>query len=427
MRRGASYPPVRASPGRMSSAEPSSPREGSALNGLGRLMTMAFEGVDLDPLAARLIARAASNEGDAEAVMDLSTILQLRGHRDLGVATQAHALTTRRLYELRSAGDCAIRLLAIMSPGDLMTNTPLEFLVAGSDVSLSMLYLTPGEPIPSELPPHDVAFIAVSHSEPVLPLLAALAAVTPSWRSRVVNSPARIPETARTRAFRVLAGAPGIVIPMTARVTRTELARISIGELPVDAALADGSLPLIVRPVDSHAGNGLEKIASLSDLAAYLSAAPADEFFISRFVDYRSEDGFFRKYRVVLIDGVAFPVHMGVSEDWMIHYLNAGMTDSEAKRAEEARFMGDFKNDFGGRHAVALQSIAVRFGLDYLVIDCGETAAGDLLVFEVCTGAIVHAMDPVEIFPYKRPHMDDIFAAFRAMLGRAIGAGGSAA
>jgi hypothetical protein len=69
-----------------------------ALLGLARLMTMAFEGVDLAPLAATLIERASAD--DANALMDLSTILQLQGSRSLGLATQVHALKARRLYEL---------------------------------------------------------------------------------------------------------------------------------------------------------------------------------------------------------------------------------------------------------------------------------------------------------------------------------------
>jgi hypothetical protein len=162
----------------------------------------------------------------------------------------------------------------------------------------------------------------------------------------------------------------------------------------------------------------LAKVDAPNDVSAYLAATTGDEFFISRFVDYRGSDGQFRKYRVVLIDGVPFAGHMGVSAHWMIHYLNAGMTGSIEKRAEEEVFMRRFDSDFAQRHSAALGSISERFGLDYLVIDCGETVDGDLLVFEVDPGAVVHSMDPVDLFPYKRPQMEKVFAAFRAMLAR---------
>ena len=387
---------------------------GPGLAGLARLMTQAFEGADLVPLAAELIARAAADPDDADALMDLSTVLQLQGVRDLGVTTQAHALASKRLYELGHRDAPALRLLAIMAPGDLMTNTPLEFLIENADVSLSMLYLMPGEPIPSEWPAHDVVFIAVSQSEATEALLERLRDV--SWRRPVVNRPDLIVNTSRTRAYELLAGVPGLAIPMTAQASRAQLSQIAEGTLAVQSVLADGCLPLIVRPVDSHAGRSLAKLENATEIEAYLRATAGDAFFISRFIDYRGDDGLFRKYRIVLIDGVAHAGHMGVSAHWMIHYLNAGMADSAPKRAEEEAFMRDFDTGFARRHATALRGISERFGLDYLVIDCGETRSGELLVFEVCTGAVVHAMDPVDVFPYKRAHMDRIFAAFRSML-----------
>jgi hypothetical protein len=392
------------------------PRPRPPLAGLARLMSRAFQGADLAPLAAALIERASTDQDDADALMDLSIVLQLQGIRDLGVTTQAHALATRRLYGLGSRDAPALRLLAIMAPGDLMTNTPLEFLVEHSDISLTMLYLVPGEPMPRQWPAHDVSFIAVSQSEATEAQLERLSEV--AWPLPVVNRPGLIANTSRTRAWRLLHGVSGLAMPMTARASRAELTRLAQGALPIEGVIADGCFPLIVRPVDSHAGRSLAKVDSAAEIAAYLRATGGDAFFISRFIDYRDGDGLFRKYRIVFIDGVAHAGHMGISSHWMIHYLNAGMADSADKRAEEEAFMRDFDVGFKRRHAPALRAITERFGLDYLVIDCGETRDGELLVFEVCTGAVVHAMDPADVFPYKRPHMDRIFAAFRSMLTR---------
>ncbi|MFN3398189.1 MAG: hypothetical protein ACK4ZS_06605 [Sulfurimicrobium sp.] len=61
----------------------------------------------------------------------------------------------------------------------------------------------------------------------------------------------------------------------------------------------------------------------------------------------------------------------------------------------------------------------MRAGLDYLGIDCGESPDGKLLVFEADSNMIVHAMDPVDLFPYKQAQMQKVFAAFRAMLAAA--------
>ena len=390
------------------------------LMGLARVMRMAFDEIDLQPLASELIARASGEEADADALMDLSTVLQLRGLKDLGLEAQAQALRIKRLYEQPARKAPAIRLLALMTPGDLMANAPLPFLFENSDIALSMLYVAADEAIPAELPPHDVAIVAVSDSSTTRQLLARLADAVPSWPRPVVNRPEGIALTSRLAAHELLAGAPGIEMPATALVSREDLRMLSTARADLGAVLPGGDFPLIVRPVDSHAGHGLAKLDRAAELAAYLDENIADPFFISRFVNYRSADGLYRKYRIVIVDGVAYAGHMGVSAHWMIHYLNAGMTDSAAKRAEEQAFMDGFETGFAERHASALRTIGERFGLEYLVVDCTETAGGDLLVFEVDPGAVVHTMDPVDLFPYKPAHMRKVFAAFRSMLVRAI-------
>ena len=85
--------------------------------------------------------------------------------------------------------------------------------------------------------------------------------------------------------------------------------------------------------------------------------------------------------------------------------------------------MSDFDTDFATKHWVALQEIDRRIGLDYYSIDCANTPDGRLLVFELDSGAVVHSMDSVELFPYKAPQMKLVFKAFQQMLRRkAIGA-----
>ncbi|MEY2874321.1 MAG: hypothetical protein RLZZ373_1692 [Pseudomonadota bacterium] len=392
------------------------------LMGLARLMALAFQGADLMPLAQTLLARSTDDAHDANALMDLSTVLLLQGLREIGLATQAQAIDCSRVYHLPAEGPPALRLLAVMTPGDLMTNAPLAFLVEHSDVALTMLYVRPGEPLPHWLPPHDALWIAVSESDPVRGLLDDLSQSCTDWGTPAINRPERTLRTSRTDACAVLQGVPGLHIPDTIRANRPMLQQLVRCEVDPGTWLSDSTWPLIVRPVDSHAGRGLEKLASPFDLARYLAAMPDAEFFLSRFVDYASADGQFRKFRVVLVDGVAYAVHLGVSSQWMVHYLNAGMTESAAKRAEEARFMADFDTDFARRHAAALQGISERIGLDYLVVDCAEMPTGELLVFEIDPGAAVHSMDSPDLFPYKLPAMAKVRTAFRALLERAVAA-----
>ena len=406
-----------------SASFPEQNAEQHPLIGLAKLMRMSVAGNDLAQLGSQLVTRAGTSSGtvEANAFMDLSTILILRGDRDLAMGMQTQALALQQIYTPpTAAGPHAIRLLAMMGPGDLMANTPLELIVENLDVELTLFYVSPTLPIPPSLPDHDVLFISIGESDINLPLLKEIEDAVKFWPRPVLNLPDRISLLARDSVCALLKTAPGVDIPDTARISRQALEQIGCNELAVTTTLADGAFPLIVRPIDTHAGNGLVKLDNPADIAGYLNRMPEKIFYISRFVDYSQEDGQFRKYRIVLIEGRPFVCHMGISSHWMIHYLNAGMFDSAEKRAEEERFMANFDEDFAVRHKDAFQAIQERMGLDYLGIDCGETIDGKLLIFEVDGSMVIHAIDPVDVFPYKQPQMQKVFAAFQTMLRNAM-------
>ena len=390
--------------------------------GLAALMSMVCAGTDLTDLAKQLLARITCNPADANALMDLSIVSHLWFKHDLGLATQARALQIRQIYHLPAAGTPRIRLLALMHHGDLAANTPLEFLVQGTDIALDMLFIDASQPFPSDLPAHDAIFVAVGESERSRAVLQLIADQMPRWRRPVLNRPELISRLSRGSVSAFLHGAPGIDMPQSVRAARQVLAQIASDDSALAEVLTDGGFPIIVRPLDSHAGQGLHKIDAPADLLAYLQLRPEPEFYLSRFADYRDADGWYRKYRVVLVDGQAFAGHMAISEHWMIHYLNAQMSASQRKREEEARFMAQFDCGFGVRHGAALRAIHQLAGLDYLVIDCAESADGKLLVFEIDSAAVIHAMDPAELFPYKQAQAKKVFDAFHRLLEKAIAA-----
>jgi hypothetical protein len=395
--------------------------------GLARLAKLAFDGEDLAPLAGELSARALAAPPDPAALMDLSTVAQLTGRRDDRLALQTAALSLQRVYRQPGTGVNSLRLLAFMAPGDFLANTPLEFMLQDANVRLDMLYVVPGLPLPQPLPEHDVAIVAMTELAQNRALLDQIAVLVPTWRRPVVNAPERIARLTRDGAWSLLRAVPGVVFPINARIERARLAALGASEANIGDVLSF-RFPMIARPVDAHAGNGLELLPDATAVTDYLLQQPETDFFAAPFVDYRSADGLYRKYRVALIAGRPYACHMGISRHWMIHYLNAGMMESAEKRAEEARFMAGFDRDFALRHQGALAGLAERIGLDYVTLDCAETQDGRLLVFEVGNGMIVHAMDPLSLFPYKAPQMRKVFAAFEALLrGAATGRPAAAA
>ncbi len=376
--------------------------------GMAHILRMAFDGNDLSELTAKLVDRINIDPTDAAALLDLSVVLQLNKQNRVAMELQRQSLLQRQHFQLQSNPKSAqLRLLLIMGPGEVMANTPVEFLVENSSISTHLLYLGEGIPAPESIPDHDIAFVAVCESETSQWLLEQLEDVMRQWPRPYINAPSKIAQLTRDNVPNLLAEIPSCRCSQVTRVERAALMD-QFHQLYPNA--------LLIRPIDSHAGHGLAKIDQPGDMENYLDRFSDLEFFVAPFIDYRSEDGWFRKYRIAVIDGQPFAAHMAISRNWMVHYLNADMVGNAHNREQEARFMADFDTQFATHHATTLQAIDQHLELDYYSIDCAETQTGELLVFEIDSGAVVHSMDPVDVFPYKRAPMNRVFSAFRKLL-----------
>lgn len=387
--------------------------------GFARLTTMAFDGADLRPLRDELISKLAAGTAGAGEGLDLSLITQLLGDRQAGIAIQAEVLAFHQLYRSPCSSEKPkLRVLALAAAIDMGGNTPIEFLLENSGIELQTLYVVAGIELPEPLPEHDVAIVIASDSEECLEALRKIDVVASRWPRPLLNPPRLVRNLDRDKLHGLLSGIEGLDIPATACVTRAQLSEIARSNTGLADVAAELKFPIIVRPRGSHAGVGLARVNDGAMVERYLADRTEQEFFVARFVDYAGEDGLFRKYRIVFVDGRAFACHMAIADRWDIWYLNAGMAFNAEKRLEEESFMRDFDRDFAVRHGSALAAIADRVGLDYFTIDCAENKNGALLIFEADNTAVVHNMDSPEVFPYKPPQMRKIFEAFAAMLHR---------
>ena len=391
------------------------PQPSSACLGPSFLMHLAYAGQDMGPLTARLVARALTPDPDPGAVVDLATILMTKGCTlaQEGRRLLGQAAGVQPNYQITHGNGRGLRVLALVTAGDFMANTPVDFLLNGSDCTLILHHVTANTQR-LDLPPHDVALLAIGQSDQNAPVLAQMARLLAGHRGPVLNRDAgMIARLTRDNVATLLEGQPAILSPPTRRVRREAL---RLG------ALRLGAGPVILRPVGSHAGQGLSLIRSPGELDHWLAENREDEVFVAPFVDYRGADGLYAKQRVVLIGGRPHASHMALSDHWMVHYLNADMAAHPLRRAAEAAWMAGFETGFARRHARAFAALHRVFGLDYFGIDCAEAPDGRLLVFEVDTAMIVHDMDDPGVFPYKRPAMRRLFGAFQDHAARASGA-----
>lgn len=399
------------------------------VQGAAALATVASEGVPVETILAGLSGPFSSDSEMFAASFDTAVLSFLSAQPELGNALQQDLLLQCQLFRV-AAGPLAsgtgqpLKLLAFAAPGDLQMNMPIEFITHHLHVRLDIVYVLPGLPLPKYVPDHDVAICVISDSCPEA--LKRLMHMLARWPRPVLNDPGRlaagrVEDLKRDGIARLFANAPGIAAPMTTCRTRAEIAESLAAARPLSSLILDTDWPLLVRPVGSHAGKHLARLEDRHALQVYVENVASECLILTSFVDYRDEDGFYRKYRLALIQGQAFLCHMAVSEHWMVHYLNAGMIESAAKRADEARAMAEFESGFGKRHRDALATVHERLEFDYVIIDCAESPDGRLLLFEVEMAAIIHQLDPEQLFPYKQPQMQRIFRAFGEMLEQAAG------
>jgi len=148
-----------------------------------------------------------------------------------------------------------------------------------------------------------------------------------------------------------------------------------------------------------------------------VAGSPDSHYYLIEYIDYRSTDGFFRKYRVIFVDGMLFPYHLAIHDDWKVHHFRTDMAKQAWMRQEEERFLENIDDVFRPDQMDALRAMAAATGLDYGGIDCGIDRGGGLVVFEANAAMLVHD-EKSDVFAYKNPFIRKIKDAFDAMLSR---------
>jgi len=210
----------------------------------------------------------------------------------------------------------------------------------------------------------------------------------------------------------LLVGIPDLLVPKAWRVGR---GRCDVLRQQID--LQNGAAYL-VRPVATHGGEGLVKLDSVAAVLEHIEHDAAREFYVTRFCDFRSADGFFRKYRMIFIDGRPYPYHLAISSTWLVHYFSADMLAHTWKQDEEARFLNDPCAVLGERAMATLGVVGVRLGLDYAGIDFSQLPDGRIVVFEANATMLVHPEPEGSILAYKNIPVEVMRQAFTAMLAR---------
>ena len=262
-------------------------------------------------------------------------------------------------------------------------------------------------------PPHDLVFNSIGDADICAEGLRAACSILARTRRAVINHPLAVLKTGRLANVVRLRGMPNVVVPRIARLPQRALA----GAEAAGTVTGNGfSFPVLARAPGFHTGRHFVRAETAQALAAAMEKFPGDDVWLIEQLDTREADGFYRKFRVMIVDRQIYPLHLAISRNWKVHYFTADMADSIDNRAKEAPFLQDMASAIGRPGMAALQRIAEMLDLDYGGIDFAVNGQGDILFFEANATMVMVPLSADEKWAYRRPAFDGVFAAVRAML-----------
>jgi aromatic-L-amino-acid/L-tryptophan decarboxylase len=267
--------------------------------------------------------------------------------------------------------------------------------------------------IRAPLPPHRLVFNAIGDAELAGPALTAAKSVLALSTAPVINQPAAVEATGRAANAQRLARLPGVVTAATATLPRELL---TASDALSTLARHGFEFPLLLRTPGFHTGRHFPRVERPEGLPGALAELPGRELTVIQYLDARGPDGKVRKYRVMMIDGQLYPLHLAISSHWKVHYFTAEMSGHAAHRAEDAEFLENMPGVLGPRAMEALARIQEALGLEYAGIDFGMNARGEVLLFEANATMVVNPPEPDEQWAYRRPAVERIYTAVRNML-----------
>jgi hypothetical protein len=377
-------------------------------NALGRVNLGNLLAEEQDFLGARTEYEAAlaadpelaeAHQGLARVLSELGEAAAAAPHWQKGFA--GRAVVTR---PHRGAGPAVPVLLLVSARGG---NIPTQQILDDRVFAVSALYaefVDPGQ----KLPEHALIFNAIGDADLCGEALARVAQIVNGSTAPVINPPERVRPTARAGNAARLATLPDVVAPAIRVLAKHDLAAAGL------------RFPVLLRAPGFHTGRHFIRVERRAELAAAIAQLPGDELLAIDYLDARGADGMARKYRVMIIDGALYPLHLAISADWKVHYFTADMAANAARRDEERCFLADMPGVLGPRAVAALGAIGKSLGLDYAGVDFGLDPDGALLLFEANATMVINPPDPDPIWDYRRaPILAALAAAQRLLLAKA--------
>ncbi len=366
-----------------------------------------------DPAAARTAFAQVleRHPEDAIAHTGMAFALTRLGDPERAAEHRRRGFQNRSIIEQPYRGDGeAVRVLMLASANE--ANAPLERFLDEHTFQV-WIAVTEFQDPRQALPDHDLVVNAAGDVDADAAAVRGAITLAARTDAPVINAPQAVARTGRCDNWHRLQGVDGVLTPHAQTLPRAVLEG---GDAVAALARHGLSFPLLLRSPGYHGGDHFARVDRPDELPAIVAALPGAQLIAIEFLDLRDADGKNRKYRVMMVDGRLYPLHLAIGHRWKLHYRSADMADNAAHRAEDARFLADMAGVLGPRAMQALSDVQAALGLDYGGIDFAVAPDGRVVVFEANATMIVPPPDADPRWDYRRPAVARIDAAVRRML-----------
>ena len=186
------------------------------------------------------------------------------------------------------------------------------------------------------------------------------------------NKAENVRKSTRDNIYLLLQGIDGLHVPKTVKISPQSPKEVH------KAIKKEGFLyPVIFRQAGDHGGVSTIRIDDTSEMF-YPFALDGRDYYLTQYVEYKDENGFYSKQRLLVINGKVFLNDAMFSKNWMVH---------NERQVEKPAFKKVIAKDFSKKTTAQIQpvisEIYKRLGLDYFGIDCHIDKDMNLLIFEI--------------------------------------------
>jgi hypothetical protein len=230
----------------------------------------------------------------------------------------------------------------------------------------------------------------------------------------IINAPTAVLRATRDHVAACAATIGGLLVPDTLRMWGLSTEDV--------IAWAGPRYPVLYRPAGSHGGDGLARLGAEDELRNRLSAGDGRDGYLTQFINFASDDGYYRKLRVFVIGERIIPEHCYISDHWNVHARSSRelMSQHPWMDEEAADLLRSF--DRNGRTAKAIRDLGSRLGFDIFMADIGIGRDCHPVLFEANASASVildHEFEREGL--HVAPYVNEIRVALNRLLLKALG------